>query len=96
MLVQPLIPRTVLEGVGVNRLTQNLSMATLDGAYQISDAETVNMAQYVHMHSPAAPLPYTIPLSSLVITIPKTGVHIFSIRHLITCTHMHTHASALF
>lgn len=38
---------TITEGVGINRLTANFSMAKVDGAFKISDKESVEMAQYL-------------------------------------------------
>eukprot|EP00887_Chlorella_sp_A99_P005240 scaffold1.g5240.t1 len=38
---------TITEGIGLNRLTQNFSRARIDGAFKGSDAEAVEMAQYL-------------------------------------------------
>lgn len=38
---------TVTEGVGLNRLTANFSQAMIDGAFQCSDQEAVDMGQFL-------------------------------------------------
>ncbi|XP_031404549.1 cysteine synthase 2 isoform X1 [Punica granatum] len=38
---------TVTEGIGINRLTENFSMATLDGAFRGTDMEAVEMSRYL-------------------------------------------------
>lgn len=40
---------TIVEGVGLNRLTSNFKLATkfIDSAFEISDAETVEMANFL-------------------------------------------------
>ena len=38
---------TITEGVGINRLTANFAMAKIDGAFQVSDLESVEMSQYL-------------------------------------------------
>jgi cysteine synthase len=38
---------TVTEGVGLNRLTHNFSLATIDGAFRCSDQEAVDMGQFL-------------------------------------------------
>eukprot|EP00850_Spirogloea_muscicola_P008767 SM000047S16906 [mRNA] locus=s47:658701:661877:- [translate_table: standard] len=38
---------TVIEGVGLNRLTSNFAAARLDGAFQGTDQETLDMARYL-------------------------------------------------
>ncbi|KAG8863255.1 hypothetical protein FRB96_008746 [Tulasnella sp. 330] len=43
---------TVVEGIGINRLTQNfeLGMPLIDDAYQVTDAEAVSMSRYLVKH----------------------------------------------
>ncbi|KAG9006782.1 hypothetical protein FRB94_000466 [Tulasnella sp. JGI-2019a] len=43
---------TVVEGIGINRLTQNfeLGMPIIDDAYQVTDAEAVSMSRYLVAH----------------------------------------------
>ncbi|CAK5265405.1 unnamed protein product [Mycena citricolor] len=43
---------TVVEGIGLNRLTQNLNLAlpVIDDAFRVTDAEAVAMARYVMRH----------------------------------------------
>ncbi|KAL1753113.1 tryptophan synthase beta subunit-like PLP-dependent enzyme [Schizophyllum commune] len=43
---------TVVEGIGINRLTKNLELALpiIDDAFRISDAEAVSMARYLVKH----------------------------------------------
>lgn len=43
---------TVVEGIGINRLTQNINLALpiIDDAFRISDAEAVSMARYLVQH----------------------------------------------
>lgn len=36
---------TITEGIGINRLTQNFKLALLDGAFQGTDREAVEMAR---------------------------------------------------
>lgn len=38
---------TITEGIGINRLTKNFTMAELDGAYRGSDKEAVEMSRSV-------------------------------------------------
>ncbi|XP_073312211.1 cysteine synthase 2 [Primulina huaijiensis] len=38
---------TITEGIGINRLTENFKMAALDGAFQGSDMEAVEMSRYL-------------------------------------------------
>lgn len=38
---------TITEGVGINRLTSNFAKATIDGAFQATDQESVEMASYL-------------------------------------------------
>jgi cysteine synthase A len=38
---------TIVEGMGLNRLTANFSRARIDGAYKSLDRETVEMAHYL-------------------------------------------------
>ena len=38
---------TITEGIGLNRLTRNFSLALIDGAFQGSDREAVEMAAYL-------------------------------------------------
>lgn len=41
---------TVTEGIGINRLTQNFKLALLDGAFQGTDREAVEMARLFLTH----------------------------------------------
>ncbi|TRM70272.1 tryptophan synthase beta subunit-like PLP-dependent enzyme [Schizophyllum amplum] len=43
---------TVVEGIGINRLTKNLELALpiIDDAFRVSDAEAVSMARYLVKH----------------------------------------------
>ncbi|KAJ7141203.1 tryptophan synthase beta subunit-like PLP-dependent enzyme [Mycena epipterygia] len=43
---------TVVEGIGINRLTQNISLALpiIDDAFRVSDSEAVAMARYLMKH----------------------------------------------
>ncbi|KAJ4479181.1 tryptophan synthase beta subunit-like PLP-dependent enzyme [Lentinula aciculospora] len=43
---------TVVEGIGINRLTDNISLALpiIDDAFRISDAEAVSMSRYLVQH----------------------------------------------
>lgn len=36
---------TITEGIGINRLTENFKMVSLDGAFQGSDIEAVEMSR---------------------------------------------------
>ena len=36
---------TIMEGIGINRLTQNFMMAKLDGAFRGTDLEAVEMSR---------------------------------------------------
>lgn len=36
---------TITEGIGINRITKNFMMAKLDGAFQGTDMEAVEMAR---------------------------------------------------
>lgn len=36
---------TITEGIGINRLTQNFKLSQLDGAFQGTDREAVEMAR---------------------------------------------------
>lgn len=36
---------TITEGIGINRLTENFSMAQLDGAFRGSDRDAVEMSR---------------------------------------------------
>ncbi|KAM7250646.1 hypothetical protein ACFE04_022529 [Oxalis oulophora] len=38
---------TVTEGIGINRLTQNFTMAKLDGAFRGTDKEAVEMSRFL-------------------------------------------------
>lgn len=38
---------TITEGIGINRLTENFKIAVLDGAFQGSDIEAVEMSRYL-------------------------------------------------
>ncbi|KAL6520810.1 hypothetical protein OROHE_016991 [Orobanche hederae] len=38
---------TITEGIGINRLTENFKMATLDGAFRGSDKEAVEMSRHL-------------------------------------------------
>lgn len=38
---------TITEGIGINRLTKNFEMAKVDGAFQGTDREAVEMARYL-------------------------------------------------
>lgn len=38
---------TITEGIGINRMTENFKMAALDGAFQGSDKEAVEMSRSV-------------------------------------------------
>ncbi|KAG8386026.1 hypothetical protein BUALT_Bualt03G0106200 [Buddleja alternifolia] len=38
---------TITEGIGINRMTENFKMAALDGAFQGSDREAVEMSRYL-------------------------------------------------
>lgn len=38
---------TITEGIGINRLTENFKMAVLDGAFQGSDKDAVEMSRLV-------------------------------------------------
>eukprot|EP01018_Ginkgo_biloba_P003650 Gb_40228 [translate_table: standard] len=38
---------TITEGIGINRLTQNFSMARLDGAFRGTDMEAVEMSRFL-------------------------------------------------
>lgn len=37
---------TVTEGIGINRITQNFKMVELDGAFQGTDIEAVEMSRF--------------------------------------------------
>lgn len=39
---------TVTEGIGINRLTENFKLAELDGAFQGTDVQAVEMSRYLH------------------------------------------------
>lgn len=39
---------TITEGIGINRLTQNFMLAKLDGAFQGTDKEAVEMSRLAH------------------------------------------------
>lgn len=39
---------TITEGIGINRLTENFSMAQLDGAFRGSDRDAVEMSRLVY------------------------------------------------
>lgn len=39
---------TITEGIGINRLTKNFMMAKLDGAFQGTDKEAVEMSRSVY------------------------------------------------
>lgn len=41
---------TITEGIGINRLTQNFKLALLDGAFQGTDREAVEMARLFLTH----------------------------------------------
>lgn len=41
---------TVTEGIGINRVTENFKLAELDGAYQGTDKEAVEMSRLVFIH----------------------------------------------
>lgn len=41
---------TITEGIGINRLTQNFKLALLDGAFQGTDREAVEMARLSLTH----------------------------------------------
>ena len=41
---------SVVEGVGIDRVTANLAQAQVDAAYRVSDAETVAMARHLLQH----------------------------------------------
>lgn len=41
---------TITEGIGINRLTQNFKLALLDGAFQGTDREAVEMARLFLNH----------------------------------------------
>eukprot|EP01130_Rhizamoeba_saxonica_P000996 TRINITY_DN10873_c0_g1_i1.p1 TRINITY_DN10873_c0_g1~~TRINITY_DN10873_c0_g1_i1.p1 ORF type:complete len:375 (-),score=101.91 TRINITY_DN10873_c0_g1_i1:25-1149(-) len=47
MYVQPLEPRNVYEGIGINRQLEFISKSPIDVAYQGTDLEGVEMAQYL-------------------------------------------------
>lgn len=38
---------TITEGIGINRLTENFKLAELDGAFQGTDVQAVNMSRYL-------------------------------------------------
>lgn len=38
---------TITEGIGINRLTENFKLAKLDGAFQGTDLEAVEMSRLV-------------------------------------------------
>lgn len=38
---------TITEGIGLNRLTHNFGLASIDGAFQGTDREAVEMASYL-------------------------------------------------
>jgi cysteine synthase A len=38
---------TVVEGVGLNRPTNNFNQATIDEAYKVTDLEALHMAHYL-------------------------------------------------
>lgn len=42
---------TITEGIGINRLTENFKLGKLDGAFQGTDMEAVEMSRLVHMLS---------------------------------------------
>ena len=41
---------TITEGVGLNRLTRNFALATIDDAFHCSDQEAVDMGQFLLQH----------------------------------------------
>lgn len=38
---------TITEGIGINRITENFKLAKLDGAFQGTDMEAVEMSRFV-------------------------------------------------
>lgn len=40
---------TITEGIGINRLTANFKLAELDGAFQGTDMQAVEMSRYIHL-----------------------------------------------
>jgi len=47
MIVEPIVPRSFFEGVGINRQTENFAQVQLDGALRCTEREGVEMAYYV-------------------------------------------------
>jgi len=47
MIVQPLEPRSIYEGIGINRQTENLMHSKIDEVYSGTDLEGVEMAHYL-------------------------------------------------
>ena len=41
---------TIVEGVGLNRLTDNFKKAKIDKAYRVTDSQTLRMAKYLTSH----------------------------------------------
>lgn len=38
---------TILEGVGINRVTKNFNAARIDGSFRVSDRETIEMSRFL-------------------------------------------------
>lgn len=88
MLVQPLEPRSIYEGIGIARQTENIVRANVHTAYEVSDKEGVDMAYYLlrneglHVGGSSAlnivgavHLARSLPPDSTVVTIICDGGH---------------------
>jgi cysteine synthase A len=50
LIIQPLAARTVVEGIGLNRITENFARAVIEDAFRVEDQETVYMSRWLVAH----------------------------------------------